>query len=114
MKRALVSALLLICMAGPGSEDSYAQNHSGNFEAVGEGVPDTSSTNRTQRQAMACDAALVQAQAKMLSLLQSRSSDNSTDPEKLRTRILKGAYIVKTERAPNGVCRITLRMKQPA
>jgi hypothetical protein len=112
MRRVVVSALILFCMTGPGNHVSYGQNRSGYIETVGIGVQDPSITNETQRRATSRDAALTQAQAKMLSLLQSRSSGGAADQEKLKAGILQGAYVVKTEWTRDGTCRLTLRLKK--
>jgi len=101
-------------MVGPGSFPSYGENRSGYLETVGVGVQDPSITNETQRRATTRDAALTEAQAKMLALLQNHSSGSAADQQQLKAGILQGAYVVKTEWAKDGSCRVTLRLKKPA
>ena len=78
------SALLLACITSLGSHPACAQNRSGYIETVGIGVQDVTIANKTQRRATAREAALTEAQAKMLSILQSRSSGGMVDQEKSR------------------------------
>jgi len=100
-------------MAGPGSRASYGQNGTGSIETLGVGMVNPSISNETQRLATARDAALTQAQAKMLSILRNRPSDSVEDQEKLKAGILRDAYVVKTQWADDGTCQVTLRLKKP-
>jgi hypothetical protein len=114
MRRAIASAALLVFMMGLGGVPSYGKNQSDVIETVGMGLPDAAITNETQRRATSRDAALVQAQAKMLTILQNTLSGSAADEEKLKLGILQGAYVVKTEWAADGSCRVTLKIKKPA
>jgi hypothetical protein len=113
MKKALLGALLLGGLTSLGSHPCFGQSRSGTIDVVGIGQPDPSITNKTQRRAMTREAALAEAQAKMLSILQADSSGSAADPEKLKVGILLGAYVVKIRWAHDGSCRLTLRMKKP-
>jgi hypothetical protein len=113
MRQRLVAGLLLGTILGLGVQLCHGQSQTGTIETVGIGLPDPSISNKTQRQAMAREAALTDAQAKMLSILQAGPSGSAADPEKLKGGILKGAYVVKTRWAHDGICRLTLRMKKP-
>jgi hypothetical protein len=68
------------------------------IETVGVGRADSEMTNKTQRQSTACEAAITEAQAQMLSRLK-------------QTGILKGAKVVRTEWLANEQCRVTLRLE---
>lgn len=113
MRHLIVSSLLLIYLMGPGIYPSCALNRSAYIETVGTGVPDPSITNETQRKATARDAALADAQARMLALLQNGASSSSAGGETFKSGILKGAYVVKTHWARDGSCQVTLRLKKP-
>ncbi len=67
------------------------------IETVGIGRADPALINVTQRHSTACEAAIIQAQAKMLSKIQSSGP-------------LKGAEVVRTEWLRDDRCRVTLRL----
>jgi len=81
------------------------------IETIGIGRVDPKLTNETQRQATAREAAVQEAQAKMLSILIGRRSNGKTqNQEAVRSGILRGAEIVKTEWLAGDQCRVTLRL----
>jgi len=87
----LLSALILL------PAWSCAAASSASIETVGTGRSDPKLTNATQRRSTACEAATIEAQAKMLSILG-------------QTSTLKGAEIVRTQWLADDRCRVTLRL----
>ena len=89
-----------------------AAAHHDAIETIGIGRVDPKLTNETQRRATARDAAIEEAQAKMLAILEGVSSDGQTqDKESSRSGILKGAKVIKTEWVADDQCRVTLRLE---
>ena len=90
------------------------------IETIGIGAADSSLTNDTQRQATSRDAAIVQAQYEMLSIVKGIEVDGGITVQKametdsqLETNvkaIIKGAEIVKTEWTKDDGCVVTLHL----
>ncbi len=79
------------------------------IETTGIGRADPTLTNKTQRQAIAREAAIVEAQTKMLSILKSQNAKEQNS-DTLQSGILRGAQVVKTEWIGEDQCRVTLRL----
>ena len=77
------------------------------IETTGIGVADPKISNITQRRAGARNAAIVQAQYNMLSIVKSSAPQASGDKV---DEMVKGAQVVKTEWADNGKCTVILRL----
>lgn len=89
--------------------------HASFIETIGIGVPDPTITNSTQRLATTRDAALVEAQRRMLAAVEERHWNTSdAAPKTPESGILKGAQIVKTEWLEDGRCRVTLHLDRSA
>ena len=90
------------------------------FETIGIGAADSALTNKTQRLATSRDAAIVQAQYEMLSIIKGVELEGGITVQKametdsqLETNIkqeIKGAEIVKTEWTSDDGCVVTLRL----
>ena len=81
------------------------------IETIGIGRVDPALTNETQRQSTAREAAILEAQAKMLSIIGGLRLDGTTlNPDAVRSGILQGAEVVRTEWITDGQCRVTLRL----
>lgn len=90
------------------------------FESVGIGAADPTLTNDTQRRATSRNAAIVQAQYEMLSMLKGVQVAGGITVEKametdsrLETQIkevIKGAEIIKSEWTKDDGCVVTLRL----
>jgi len=101
----LVSALIL----HPGWTGAAALPH--DIETVGTGQADPKLTNETQRRSTAREAALAEAQAKMLSILNSLPPDGKAkDQNGMQTRVLKEAEIIRTDWLADDQCRVILRL----
>ena len=83
------------------------------IETYGIGRANPAMTNDTQRRAAACDAAIVDAQARMLVILQGlRQNGTPSQHGVMQSGVLQGAKIVKTEWIDPGQCRVTLRLSE--
>jgi hypothetical protein len=90
------------------------------FETIGIGAADSTLNNTTQRKATSRDAAIVQAQYEMLSIIKGVQLEGGITVQKametdshLETSIkemIKGAEIVKTEWTNDDGCVVTLRL----
>jgi hypothetical protein len=90
------------------------------FETIGIGAADSTLNNSTQRKATSRDAAIVQAQYEMLSIIKGVQLEGGITVQKametdsqLETNIkemIKGAEVVKTEWTNDDGCVITLRL----
>ena len=90
---------------------SSAAAHKDVIETIGIGRVDPKLTNETQRRATGRDAAVEEAQVKMLSILNDLRLDGKTpNQEIVQSGILQGAKIVKTEWIADDQCRVTLRL----
>jgi hypothetical protein len=98
----LFAALLMSAPVRAGNQDQVY------LETTGVGVADPKLKNSTQRQATARDAAITQAQFKMLFLI-NELQPRSESPV-AREGVLKGARVVKTTWTGKDGCIITLRM----
>jgi hypothetical protein len=110
MSREFILVSFLLILTGPTVSSVRGESQPAQTETVGIGVPDPSITNETQRRATACNAAMVQAQARMLVILRNRSGNDASNDAQLKAGILQGAAVVKREWIQNGDCRITLRL----
>lgn len=90
------------------------------FEAIGIGAADSTLTNTTQRKATSRDAAIVQAQYEMLSLIKGvqleggitvqKAMETDSKIESYLKEMIKGAEIIKTEWTNDDGCVVTLRL----
>lgn len=93
---------------------------SGYFEAVGIGASDPALPTETQRRALARDAAIVQAQYELLSLIKGVELDGGYKISRaievdsaLETKVnaaVRGAEVLKSEFTTDGGCVVTLRL----
>ncbi len=92
------------------------------FEAIGIGAADPALTNVTQKRATSRNAAIVQAQYEMLSMIKGVQVEGGITVEKaietnslLETNIkevIRGAEIVKSEWTKDDGCLVTLRLEK--
>jgi len=92
------------------------------FEAIGIGAADPTLTNVTQKRATSRNAAVVQAQYEMLSMIKGVQVEGGITVEKaietnslLETNIkevIRGAEIVKSEWTKDDGCLVTLRLEK--
>jgi len=92
------------------------------FETVGIGAADTTLTNQTQRMATSRDAAIVQAQYEMLSLIKGvqvegghtveKAIETDSKIETYLKDMIRGADVVKTEWTKDDGCLVTLRLEK--
>jgi hypothetical protein len=123
---------VLAVLAGCGGNKSYVKKGEINktldqqaiqsryIETIGIGAADSTLTNTTQRRATSRDAAIVQAQYEMLSIVKGVEVEGGYTVEKavetnssLETKIkdsIKGAEVVKTEWTNDDGCLVTLRL----
>ncbi len=90
------------------------------IETIGIGAADSTLTNTTQRRATARDAAVVQAQYEMLSIVKGVELEGGITVEKamettssLETKVkdtIRGAQVVKSEWTSDDGCVVTLRL----
>jgi len=124
-----VAALLLSACSGVPSRLAAGRvpdvldekpDHRAYFEAIGIGASDPSLPTDTQRRALARDAAIVQAQYELMSMLKgvelegglkvSRAIEvDSTLEARVRDSI-RGAEVLKSEFTTDGGCVVTLRL----
>jgi hypothetical protein len=122
----------LLLISGCGGNSSYVKGgeikktidqepiQSKYVETIGLGAADSTLTNTTQRRATARDAAIVQAQYEMLSIVKGIQVEGGITVQKaletdsrLETSIkdtIRGAQIVKTEWTSDDGCVVTLRL----
>jgi len=134
MKKSLsvVSVLCIAVMSGCGGNKSYVKGGEINktldqeaikakyIETIGIGAADSKLTNTTQRRATSRDAAVVQAQYEMLSIIKGIEVEGGITVEKametdskLETTVkesISGAEVVKTEWTNDDGCVVTLRL----
>lgn len=89
-------------------------------EAIGIGAADSTMTNKTQKMATSRNAAIVQAQYEMLSMIKgielqggihvSQAIETDSDLQTKIDAAIKGAEIVKTEWTNDDGCVVTLRI----
>lgn len=131
-KFALVVSTGLLLAACGGSKNSYVKKGEMEstfnqeaikkkyLESVGIGAADSALTNSTQRKATARNAAIVQAQYEMLSMVKGIEMEGGIRVERaietdsvLQTKVdaaIKGAEIVKSEWLNDDGCVVTLRL----
>lgn len=90
------------------------------FETIGIGAADTTLSNTTQRKATSRDAAIVQAQYEMLSLLKGvqlegghtveKAIETDSKIETYLKEVIRGAEVVKNEWTSDDGCVVTLRL----
>jgi hypothetical protein len=90
------------------------------FETIGIGAADSTLTNDTQRRATSRDAAIVQAQYEMLSIVKGveleggitvqKAMETDSQIETNVKAVIKGANIVKTEWTKDDGCVVTLHL----
>lgn len=124
--------LVLFLMSGCSGNKSYVKNgeirktldqqatQSKYIETIGIGAADSSLNNTTQRRATSRDAAIVQAQYEMLSIVKGIEVEGGITVQKaietdslLETKIketIRGAEVVKTEWTGDDGCVVTLRL----
>ena len=127
-------SLVLGLLAGCGGSRSYVKHgevektinqeavHSSYIETIGIGAADSTLTNTTQRRATSRDAAIVQAQYEMLSIVKGIELDGGITVEKametnskLETTVkavIQGAEVIKTEWTNDDGCVVTLRLEK--
>jgi hypothetical protein len=132
IKRLAICAGIGAVLCGCGGNKSYVKKgeiqrtldqeafHKSYIEAIGIGAADSKMANNTQRRATSRDAAIVQAQYEMLSVIKGLRLEGGVVVEKametdskLTTRIdeaIKGAEVVKTEWTNDDGCLVTLRL----
>lgn len=132
MKRFMICLAAGMVLAGCGGNKSYVKKgeidktldqeafHNSYIEAIGIGAADSKMTNTTQRRATSRDAAIVQAQYEMLSVIKGLNLQGGIVVEKametdskLTTSIdqaIKGAEVVKTEWTNDDGCLVTLHL----
>jgi len=92
------------------------------IETIGIGAADSTLTNSTQRKATSRDAAIVQAQYEMLSIIKGleleggitvqKAMETDSQIETNMKATIKGADIVKTEWTNDDGCVVTLRLNK--
>lgn len=92
------------------------------LETIGIGAADSSLTNSTQRRATSRDAAMVQAQYEMLSIVKGiqleggvtvqKAMETDSHIETTVKEVIKGAEVVKTEWTNDDGCVVTLRLNK--
>jgi len=100
-------------------QDQEKKNY---IETIGIGAADSTLTNQTQRKATSRDAAIVQAQYEMLSIIKGIQLEGGITVQKametdsqLETSVkatIKGADIIKTEWTNDDGCVVTLRLNR--
>jgi hypothetical protein len=90
------------------------------IETIGIGAADSTLTNTTQRKATSRDAAIVQAQYEMLSIVRGvqleggitvqKAMETDSRLESYVKEVIKGAEVVKTEWTNDDGCVVTLRL----
>lgn len=134
MKKALwaVGFITAGFLAGCGGSRSYVKGGEINktivqeptqskyIETLGIGAADSTLTNTTQRRATSRDAAIVQAQYEMLSIIKGIQLEGGVTVQKametdskLQTTVnqeIKGAEVIKTEWTNDDGCVVTLRL----
>jgi hypothetical protein len=94
------------------------------FETVGIGAADSTLTNSTQRMATSRDAAIVQAQYEMLSLIKGvqiegghtveKAIETDSKIETYLKEMIRSAKVVKTEWTKDDGCLVTLQLEKKA
>ncbi|OGR93354.1 MAG: hypothetical protein A2992_06105 [Elusimicrobia bacterium RIFCSPLOWO2_01_FULL_59_12] len=124
--------MCLLFLAGCGDNRSYVKGgeirktieqdavKSKYIETIGIGAADSTLNNNTQRRATSRDAAIVQAQYEMLSIVKGIEVEGGITVQKaletdsrLETKIketIRGAEVVKTEWTSDDGCVVTLRL----
>ena len=128
----LANAAVLIALTGCSSNNSYVkhgeiqktivqeQEKKRYIETIGIGAADSTLTNTTQRRATSRDAAIVQAQYEMLSIIKGveleggitvqKAMETDSQIETNLKEVIKGADIIKTEWTNDDGCVVTLRL----
>lgn len=116
----LLMVSLIFCLSQPGfaAPSSGVDWRNGAISATGVGVPPERARFLAQQHALACRAAIVDAQRNLLEQTQGVRIDSSTlvrdamvESDIIRTRvegIIKGARIVKRQLQEDGSCEVTL------
>jgi len=128
----VLSFLSAVLLAGCGGNRSYVKSgevkrsidqeaiRSKYIETIGIGAADSTLTNTTQRRATSRDAAIVQAQYEMLSIVKGVELEGGITVEKaietnssLETKVkdtIRGAQVIKSEWTSDDGCVVTLRL----
>jgi hypothetical protein len=134
MKRFIVCLAAAAALSACSSNKSYVKKgeidktldqeafHKSYIETIGIGAADSTMTNTTQRKATSRDAAVVQGQYEMLSVIKGLNLEGGIVVEKametdskLTTSIneaIKGAEVVKTEWTNDDGCVVILRLNK--
>src|SRR4051812_6124960 len=128
----IIAVFSIALFAGCSGNKSYVKNgdirktldqeaiKSSYIETIGIGAADSTLTNTTQRRATSRDAAVVQAQYEMLSIVKGIQLEGGITVQKaietdskLETTVkdvIRGAQVVKTEWTSDDGCLVTLRL----
>ena len=128
----LGALILIAALAGCGGNRSYVKGgeirktidqeavKSKSIETIGIGAADSSLTNTTQRRATSRDAAVVQAQYEMLSIVKGiqleggitvqKALETDSKLETTVNQMIRGAEVVKSEWTNDDGCLVTLRL----
>jgi hypothetical protein len=131
-KAQLVLAGISIFLAACGGSKSYVKkgeiqktldqqaDRGRYFEVIGIGAADSTLTNTTQRKATSRDAAIVQAQYEMLSIVKGvqlegghtveKAMETDSKLETYLKEMIRGSEVVKTEWTTDDGCVVTLRL----
>jgi hypothetical protein len=130
----VIWVLSLAVLAGCGGNKSYVKKgeiqksmdqeaiKSSYIETLGIGAADSTLTNTTQRRATSRDAAIVQAQYEMLSIVKGiqveggitvqKAIETDSKLETTVKEVIRGAQVVKTEWTNDDGCVVTLRLEK--
>jgi hypothetical protein len=125
-------SLVVGFLAGCGGNRSYVKGgevrksidqqavNSKYIETIGIGAADSTLTNTTQRRATSRDAAIVQAQYEMLSIVKGieldggivvqKAMETDSKLETIVKDVIRGAEVIKTEWTNDDGCVVTLRL----
>lgn len=128
----LSAVILFAALTGCGGNRSYVKGgeirktidqeavKSRYLETLGIGAADSALTNTTQRRATSRDAAIVQSQYEMLSIIKGiqleggitvqKAMETDSKLETTVNQVIKGAEVVKTEWTNDDGCVVTLRL----
>jgi hypothetical protein len=129
-----ISVAVVGLLAGCGGNRSYVKGgeirktldqeaiKSKYIETIGIGAADSTLTNTTQRRATSRDAAIVQAQYEMLSIVKGiqleggitvqKAMETDSKLETTVNQVIKGAEVIKTEWTNDDGCVVTLRLEK--
>jgi hypothetical protein len=132
LKKLLPLSFLAACLSGCGSNNQFVKNgelertivqqqdQKRYIETMGIGAADSSLNNSTQRRATSRDAAIVQAQYEMLSIIRGieleggitvqKAMETDSKIESYVKDTIKGAEVVRNEWTKDDGCVVTLRL----